>query len=110
MNNKYSRLGISSTVLWVVVTVFCLYLWLLTQDKNYVMSLGNSTEVIKSRLLGLVALILLSSLVGSIISLILGIVGIRRAKAKNILFAKIGTGLSIASLVGVVVTFFVLRG
>jgi len=109
MNNKHSRLGISSTVLWCVIAIFCLYLWSLTQDQSYISSLGNTSEEIKRRLLGFVTVIFLSAIIGSLISLILGVVGIR-SKDKNTLYAKIGSVLSITSIAGIVITLVIVRG
>ncbi len=109
MNYKHSRLGISSTVLWIVVAICCLYFWSLTQDQAYIESLGVTKEEIEKRLLGLVFLIGVVSLIGTIISFILGLVGLR-SKDKNILYAKIGAGLSIVTIIAVTVTFFALRG
>jgi len=96
MSQKHSRLGISSTILWLTAITLCIFVYRLANDSGFMDSLGP-----ENFLGGFVSLIVIGVgifFIGSIISLILGIVGIRQ-KDRNTLFAKIGTALSGLSII-----------
>jgi len=105
MSQKHSRLGISSTIIWGTVAAFCVWLYFSVAKGDLLSSIAP--ENFMGGLVALISLGVGAFFIGSIISLILGIMGIRQ-KDRNTLFAKIGTTLSGISLIAPIL--FVLFG